>query len=73
MKSQRIKIILRLVIIVMKRGREWLKCSGYSTCVCVCARITRQREREIELENIVMYITNFFGQVTKSWFKYQLS
>ena len=61
---------------VKKGGREWLRCSGDSACVCVCARITRHTEREREREttwNKVMYIPNLTRQVTRSWFKYQLS
>ena len=37
-------------IAVRKRGREWLRCSGYSVCVCVCAHITRHTHRERERE-----------------------
>ena len=37
-------------VIVTKRGREWLKCSGDSVCMCVCTYYERERERERELE-----------------------
>ena len=44
-------------------------------CVCVCARITRERERERERERARRQRSILRGsrQVTKSWFKYQLS
>ena len=42
----------RSMCTVKKRGREWLRCSGYS----VCARITRQRERERERPRRQRYI-----------------
>ena len=61
----RLDISKRLIIIVKKRGRDWLSCSGYFVCVCMCARITRQRERERARKQSYVYDQLFLNKLQR--------